>query len=28
MPPIFECESLVKNFGGLSAVNHFDLRIE
>ncbi|GMR11264.1 MAG: ABC transporter ATP-binding protein [Anaerolineae bacterium] len=28
MPPIFECEALVKNFGGLSAVNHFDLRIE
>ncbi|MFV1857839.1 MAG: ABC transporter ATP-binding protein [Anaerolineales bacterium] len=28
MPPIFECEALVKNFGGLTAVNHFDLHIE
>ncbi len=28
MPPIFECEALVKSFGGLTAVNHFDLQVE
>lgn len=28
MPPIFECEALVKNFGGLTALNRFNLRIE
>ena len=28
MTPFFECESLVKDFGGLSAVDHFDFHIE
>ncbi len=28
MPPIFECEALIKSFGGLTAVNHFELQIE
>ncbi len=28
MPPFFECQGLVKSFGGLTAVNNFDLRIE
>ncbi|MFQ5944240.1 MAG: ABC transporter ATP-binding protein [Anaerolineales bacterium] len=28
MPPFFECSDQVKNFGGLTAVNHFNLQIE
>lgn len=28
MPPFFECQGLVKNFGGLTAINNFDLHIE
>ena len=28
MTPFFECKSLVKDFGGLNAVDHFDFHIE
>ena len=28
MPPLFECKGVVKIFGGLTAVNNFDLHIE
>jgi ABC-type branched-subunit amino acid transport system ATPase component len=28
MPPFFECKGQVKSFGGLTAVNNFDLQIE